>query len=156
MNGNNENLDKSLDALKSGIGKQEVRKQSQQYFDDMEWWMLVAIMKEPEIISEIAEIIPDPKVLTGYTDDTPHSLIYRAITNLWDDGLNPDFETLYAECEKIRVADPLIKSYSRNSIIELDFQATIRGRRTATEMTIENDHNRIRGKFCAEQVLRRK
>ncbi len=144
---NKDLLDECLDALTSGIGKQEVRKQSQQYFDDMEWWMLVAIMRDPGILDEISKIITDPKMLKGASDQTSHSLIFRAIANLRDDGLEPHFEALYTECEKIRAADPLITSYSRAAIMELDFEATIRG---------NIDNNRIRGKFYAEQILRRK
>jgi len=141
-----ENLKSMVDGLKSGI---KTKKPSDRFYDDMEWGLLVAIMKDPEIIGEISQIIPDPKILKGLTDNTPHSLIFEALTNLWDEGLDPHFERLYAECEKIRDSNPLAKSYSRNAIIELDFQATTRVKK-------DPDNNRIRGKFCAEQIIRRK
>lgn len=144
---NNENLDDNLDALKSGMRSRKVRHKSRHYFDDMEWFLLVAIMRDPKIMQEIAEIISDPRVFKGSTDDTSHSLIYQALTNLHDDGQEVHFEALYTECEKIRESNPLVKSYSRKAIMELDFQATIRA---------DSDNNRIRAKFCAEQVVRRK
>lgn len=141
-----ENLNSLVNGLKSGV---KTEKPSDQFFDDMEWFLLVAIMRCPEIIPEISQIIEDPKTLTGYSDGTSHALIYRALTNLWDDGIEPYFERLYAECEKIQDSNPLVRSYSRTAIMELAFQATLHG-------SLDVEHNRIRAKFCAEQVLRRK
>lgn len=140
------NLDAMVSGLKSDI---KTEKRSDRYFDDMEWWMLVAVMRDPDILDEITELITDPKMLKGISDETAHSLIFQAITNLHDDGQEPHFEALYTECEKIRELDPLITSYSRAAIMELDFQSTVRGQ-------MDKDHNRIRGKYCADQVVRRK
>lgn len=149
MSEDNVNLDECLDALTSGIQKSKSESKSERFYDDMEWFLLVAIMRCPEIIPEITRIIEDPKTLTGHSDGTSHALIYQALTNLHDDGIEPYFERLYAECEKIQDSNPLVRSYSRAAIMELDFQATIRVDR-------DMDENRIRGKFCAEQVVRRK
>lgn len=143
------NLDDYLDALTSGIQKPKSEKKSDRFYDDMEWFLLVAIMRCPKIISEIVEIIPDPKMFTGFSGGTSHALIFQALTNLWDEGIDPFFERLYAECEKIRGLEPLTRAYSRATIMELDFQAATSGQK-------DQDSNRIRGKFCAEQVVRRK
>lgn len=141
-----DNLDAMVSAMKSGV---KIEKPSDQFYDDMEWWLLVAIMRDPVILSEIHGIIGDPRAFVGFSDFTAHSLIFQALTNLNDDGKEIHFEAVYAECEKIRESNPLIKSYSRKAIVELDFQAT-------TRVKGDPDNNRIRGKFCAEQVLRRK
>jgi hypothetical protein len=150
-----ENLDSLVGGLKSGI---KTEKPSDRFFDDMEWFLLAAMMRCPDIIPEISRIIEDPKKLTGHSDGTSHALIFQALTNLADEGIEPHFERLYAECEKIQDSNPLVRSYSRAAIMELDFQAATEGlsRRTATETMMDIDHNRIRAKFRAEQVLRRK
>lgn len=142
-------LDECLDALTSGIQKSKTEKKSDEFYDDMEWFLLVMMMRSPDIIPEISQIIEDPKKLTGFSDGTSHALVFQALTNLCDDGIEPHFERVYAECEKIQDGNPLVKSYSRAAIMELDFQA-------ATRVDRNIDENRIRAKFCAEQVLRRK
>lgn len=149
MDENEPTLDECLDALTSGIQKSKIEPKSERFYHDMEWFLLVAIMRCPEIIREISQIIEDPKTLTGHSDGTSHALIYQALTNLSDDGVEPYFERLYAECEKIQESNPLVRSYSRAAIMELDFQA-------ASRIDRDIDQNRIRAKFCAEQVLRRK
>ncbi len=141
-----ENLNSLVNGLKTGI---KTEKPSDRFYDDMEWFLLVMMMRSPDVIPEISRVIEDPKKLTGFSDGTSHSLIFRAFTNLCDDGVEPHFERLYAECEKIQDANPLVRSYSRATIMELDFQAT-------TRVDRDPDHIRIRAKFCAGQVLRRK
>ena len=147
MTEHNNNLDNALDALKSGIGNTKTEPKSAQFYHDMEWRLLLGLIRDPEIIPEISQIINQPRMLKSYTWDTAHSLLFQALTNIYDDGRDLHAESLYAECEKLREFNPMINSYNRDAVIELNF---------TIKPNMDYDKNRIRTKFCADQVVRRK
>lgn len=125
----------------------KVEDRGAQFYHDMEWRLLIGLIRDPEIIPEISKIISHPRILKGYTNDTAHSLLFQALTNIHDDGRELHAESLYAECEKLRELNSMINSYTRDAVIELNF---------TIKPNMDYDKNRVRTKFCAEQVLRRK
>ncbi len=143
-----ENIDECLNALNSGIRPKKVENLSDEFYDDMEWMLLVKILKDPSILAEIIETVPSNECFLGQTGKTFHRTIYQAMLNLNDDGKEIEVERLYAECEDIRGGNPFGDDYSRFDILELDFQAM-------SPWGFDKDHNRIRAKFCAEKVRER-
>lgn len=139
-----ENLDAMISGLKSATKTEDP---GAQFYHDMEWRLLIGLIRDPEIIPEISKIIAHPRILKSYTNNTAHSLLFQALTNIHDDGRDLHAESLYAECEKLRELNPMINSYTRDAVIELNF---------TIKPNMDYDKNRIRTKFCAEQAVRRK